>query len=63
MNHVRVAVFCSAHAEHGMVNVLSKLCAYEGCTLHPNFGVEGSRLPIFCSEHALDGYVNVAKRK
>jgi len=34
-------VFCAAHKADGMVDVVNKLCAADGCSKHPNFNFAG----------------------
>ena len=42
-----------------MVDVISKRCLYDLCTVRPSFNHVGSKSPAFCKQHAEDGMVNV----
>ena len=46
-----------------MVDVVSKLCAQDGCTKRPNFNFEGSKTALYCKQHAEDGMVDVRNRR
>lgn len=44
MDDSKTAPFCMSHAREGMEDVVSKRCAFQGCTVrNPRFGVPGSR--------------------
>ena len=41
-------LYCSAHKEAGMVDVVNKLCQHPECSKHPNFNHPGSTQAVFC---------------
>ena len=45
-----------------MVDVKSKLCAAEDCTVQPSFGYPHHK-PTFCGEHKLPKMINVVAAK
>ncbi|CAN0342976.1 unnamed protein product, partial [Hapterophycus canaliculatus] len=52
----KVGMYCSRHAEDGMVDVQNKRCAHPGgCEKQPTFNHKGSKVGMYCSRHAEDG--------
>lgn len=43
-----------------MVDIGSKRRAHEGCSVHPTFGMEGSKMAMYCRNHAKDGMADVS---
>jgi hypothetical protein len=55
--------YCSAHKLNGMVNVINKMCEYQGCAgKRAIFNIIGEK-PKFCGEHATDGMINLSAKK
>ena len=54
--------FCKAHKTEGMVDVVSKRCAQEGCSAIPSFNVPGEK-PRFCNAHKTEGMVDVKHKR
>lgn len=55
--------YCSTHKLEGMVNVINKMCEYQGCGgKRATFNIIGEK-PKFCGEHARDGMINLSAKK
>lgn len=54
-------LYCKRHSLRfpGMVDVVSKKCAYEGCGKQPSFNTPGQTNGLYCEMHSLPGMVNV----
>ena len=48
-------MFCGQHKLEGMVNVVLKRCAHEGCETFPSFGLPGQPGVQFCRLHKTPG--------
>ena len=60
----KVGVYREEHAEDGMVDVVNKHCARQGCNKLPRFGLAGSKVSIYISwEHPEDGMVDVVNER
>ena len=56
-------LYCSAHKQVGMVNVVNKKCLHEGCNVHPIYNKEGETKGLYCSTHKQAGMVDVKHKK
>lgn len=52
------AQFCPRHKRPGLVDVINRTCAFEGCRKRPHYNFPGER-GHWCSTHKLQGMVNV----
>ena len=59
----KTGVYCSLHAEDGMVDVNSKRCWIDSCTKQPSFNFKGSNTGAYCKKHAAEGMVNLRLRR
>jgi hypothetical protein len=58
------AQYCSKHRLEGMVNVVSKRCAHEGCgSPSPSFNFPGSKGGVYCEKHQKPGMENVVAKR
>ena len=46
-----------------MVDVITKKCKHEGCTIVQKFNILGSKKGVFCREHKEPGMVDVIHKK
>ena len=56
-------LYCFAHKELWMVNVVSRKCIYSGCKVQPIYGVKGSKKAIFCALHKERDMVDVVNKR
>ena len=54
--------YCASHKTGGMVDVVSKRCAFPRCRTRPSFNWEG-RKRKFCSSHKSNGMVDVKNKR
>lgn len=60
----KTPMFCRAHAEESMINVINKRCTHaEGCTKRPCFNFKGSQTGVYCRQHAEESMVDVMKKR
>jgi len=53
------AQFCKDHKEDDMIDVVSRVCKNETCSLQPSYAMKDSKLPEYCKEHKKDGMINL----
>jgi hypothetical protein len=46
-----------------MINVIKRICSFNGCDKTPNFNYEGQRSALFCTTHKLDNMFNVTSKR
>lgn len=57
-------ITCSICRIKGMVDVVSKRCLHDSCTVtHPSFNYKGEKQGLYCSEHSLPCMVDVMHTK
>jgi hypothetical protein len=56
-------IYCKNHAINGMIDVISRLCKYDGCTKQPTYNYSEYKYGIYCYNHKLDGMTNVSGKK
>jgi hypothetical protein len=54
---------CVIHKQPGMVDVISKRCAVEGCYTQPSYGAPGQKGASHCAKHKQPGQVNVVSKR
>jgi hypothetical protein len=42
-----------------MIDVVNKLCEFEGCTCIPQYNYIGEKKAVFCRSHKLENMINV----
>jgi hypothetical protein len=57
------ATHCKDHKTDDMVDVRSKTCLYQGCSIKPSFNVKGSKTGLYCFEHKTESMVNVISKR
>lgn len=55
-------IYCAIHKEGNHVNLRTRKCAYDGCTVCPSFNSPGSKVGIYCVSHKGEGHVNVMRK-
>lgn len=58
----KIGVFCRQHADDGMVDVVDRRCANDGCRARPLFNVPGRGMGLHCLKLTDDDTVNISTR-
>lgn len=59
--HNGIRESCKNHIKNGMTSC-DKLCKFNGCTVHPSFGLSNN-IPIYCLKHKHENMVDVVSKK
>uniref|UniRef100_A0A6C0I4V3 Uncharacterized protein n=1 Tax=viral metagenome TaxID=1070528 RepID=A0A6C0I4V3_9ZZZZ len=52
------AKYCATHKTETMINVINRMCNFDGCSCRPSYALIGNK-PLFCATHKQEDMVNV----
>ena len=58
-NMGKAPIFCAAHKQAGMVNIVNRTCEEEECPRQPFYNFPGEPKARMCNSHKLQGMVDV----
>ena len=56
-----VPIRCKEHKEN--MELVSMICAHEGCKKRPHFNLPGQTKGLYCTQHKKEGMINVVNKK